>query len=83
MQGILAGLNDQVRRVREVAIKSSGNYHDFPEIMNRLKEIVTDQHEQRKIRGHQVSASEKFIKTLHSVCYDAGMTIKISGRSIG
>lgn len=51
MRGILAGLHDKARRVRSVAIKSSGNYRQYPEIANRLKEIVTDEKEIRKIRG--------------------------------
>jgi hypothetical protein len=56
MRGILVGLNDTVRRVRSVAIKSSGNYLQFREITTRLKEIVTDEHEIRKIRGQALSS---------------------------
>jgi hypothetical protein len=51
MRGILVGLNDKMRRVRAVAIKSSGNYHQFPEITNRLRELVADEQEKRKIRS--------------------------------
>ncbi|MBZ0301133.1 MAG: hypothetical protein K8J31_15405 [Anaerolineae bacterium] len=50
MQGILAGLDDPARRVRSVAIKSSGNYLEFPEITNRLQAIITDESEKRKHR---------------------------------
>ena len=50
MQGILAGLNDPKRRVREVAIKASGNYHSYSQITDRLKAMVTDDHETRRIR---------------------------------
>jgi hypothetical protein len=56
MRGILAGLNDKVRRVRDVAIKSSGNYHQFPEITSRLRELVTDEQEKRKIRGEALGS---------------------------
>ena len=56
MRGILAGLNDSERRVRSVAIKSSGNYLVFPEITNRLQAIVTDEGETRKIRGQALSS---------------------------
>ncbi len=56
MRGIVAGLNDKVRRVRVVAIKSSGNFHQFPQVTNRLREIVTDEQEKRKIRGEALSS---------------------------
>jgi HEAT repeat protein len=55
MQGILAGLNDPKRRVRSVAIKSSVNYLDFPEITNRLQAMVLDENEKRQIRGQALS----------------------------
>ncbi len=55
MRGILVGLNDPKRRVRSVAIKSSGNYLDFPEITNQLQAIVTNDNETRKIRGQALS----------------------------
>ncbi len=55
MHGILAGLSDQKRRVRFVAIKSSGNYHLFPEITQRLQAIITDEGEKRKIRRTALS----------------------------
>ena len=56
MRGILAGLNDVKRRVRTVAIKSCQNYLEFPEITDRLKAIVIDECEKRKIRGQALSA---------------------------
>lgn len=55
MRGILAGLHDKARRVRSVAIKSSANYHQYPDITKRLKEIVTDENEIRKIRGQALA----------------------------
>lgn len=56
MRGILAGLHDKERRVRTVAIKSSRNYHEFPEITNRLKEIALDEQEKRKIRDAAIGS---------------------------
>jgi hypothetical protein len=55
MRGILAGLNDDKRRVRSVAIKSSGNYHEFSKITDRLKAIAIDDSEKPKIREHAIS----------------------------
>jgi hypothetical protein len=51
MRGIVAGLNDPKRRVREVAIKSSSNFHDYPEVTERLRAMAADEHETRRIRG--------------------------------
>jgi hypothetical protein len=51
MRGILTGLSDPKRRVREVAIRSSPNYHAYPEITDRLGAMVTDERETRRIRG--------------------------------
>ena len=56
MQGILIGLNDPMRRVREVAIKSSAPYHEFPEITARLRAMVVDEAETRRIRGFALNA---------------------------
>lgn len=56
MQGILAGLNDPKRRVREVAIKASANVRAYPEITERLKAMVADEHETRRIRGLALDA---------------------------
>jgi hypothetical protein len=55
MRGILAGLNDEKRRVRSVAIKSSGNYHEFTDITGRLKVMAIDDAEKPKIREHALS----------------------------
>src|SRR5512136_1551037 len=56
MQGILAGLDDPKRRVREVAIKSSANFHSYPEITDRLKAIGADEHETRRIRNFALNS---------------------------
>lgn len=75
MRGVLAGLNDPMRRVRSVAVMSSGNYLHFPEITDRLKEIVTDAHEKRKIRSQALStlsgASQKAMEDLSETVTDA------------
>lgn len=55
MRGVLAGLNDPMRRVRSVAVMSSGNYLQFSEVTDRLKQLVTDEHEKRKIRSQALS----------------------------
>ena len=65
MEGILAGLRDEKRRVREVAIKSCLPYLHYPEIVERLEEMVRDEDETNKIRsaalhtlaGHGVGTS--------------------------
>lgn len=51
MQGILTGLRDKKRRVREVAIKSCQPYLHYPQIIERLEEMVTDEGETKRIRG--------------------------------
>jgi hypothetical protein len=56
MCGILTGLTDAKRRVREVAIKGSLNYRDHPEVALRLKAIITDDGEKRKIRRRALDA---------------------------
>lgn len=56
MRGILAGLSDAKRRVREVAIKSSLNYRDHPEVALRLKAIIMDDGEKRRIRRLAIDA---------------------------
>lgn len=75
MRGVLAGLNDPMRRVRSVAVMSSGNYLQFPEITDRLKEIVTDEDEKRKIRSQALStlagASQKAKEDLSETVTDA------------
>jgi hypothetical protein len=79
MQGILTGLSDPARRVREVAIHSSGNYHQFPEITNRLKEMVIDEGEKHKIRGQALSSlagfSQKAMEDLTQTATDALQTL--------
>jgi HEAT repeat protein len=56
LRGILAGLNDPKRRVREVAVKSSGNYLNDPAITDRLKAMVADATEKPKIRQQALRA---------------------------
>ncbi|GEM_PF-550586 len=56
MHGVLAGLNDDKRRIRSVAIKASGNFHEFPEITERLKAMAIDESEKPKIREHALSS---------------------------
>lgn len=74
MRGVLAGLNDPMRRVRSVAVMSSGNYLQFPEITDRLKQIVTDEQEKRKIRSQALStlsgASQKAMEDLSETVTD-------------
>ena len=60
MQGILTGLSDDQRRVREVAIQSSANFLQYSEITQRLAEIATDDGEKRKIRSRALSMLAAF-----------------------
>lgn len=64
MQGILSGLNDPKRRVREVAIKSSATYQPYPEITDRLKAMVADEHETRRLRTLALQALAGGVGTL-------------------
>lgn len=65
MHGILTGLNDQKRRVKEVAIKSCRSFLHYPEITEKLEALVIDEKEHKKIRsgalfcltGHGVGAT--------------------------
>jgi HEAT repeat protein len=50
MSGILSGLGDEERRVREVALKSSANYLSYVQISERMAELATDKSEKTKIR---------------------------------
>ncbi|MEM7030802.1 MAG: hypothetical protein AAF629_14645 [Chloroflexota bacterium] len=50
MQGILLGLQDEKRRVKDVAIKSCHHFLAFPEITQRLEALAVDDQEHRKIR---------------------------------
>jgi HEAT repeat protein len=85
MRGILAGLGDKVRRVRVVAIKASGNYHQFPEITNRLREIVTDEQEKRKIRGEALGslagAGGSVVEVVEDLTKTAAEALEILGRT--
>lgn len=51
MQGILIGLGDTKRRVKEVALKSYQPFLHYPEITARLEEMVADEGEHKKIRA--------------------------------
>jgi hypothetical protein len=55
MSGVLAGLNDEARRVCAVAIQASGNYLAYPEIVARLEAIVGDATLKRKLRRRALS----------------------------
>ena len=55
MRGVLAGLNDEVRRVCAVAIQASGNYLAYPEVVARLVEIARDATLKRKLRRRALS----------------------------
>ncbi len=55
MRGVLAGLNDEVRRVCAAAIQASGNYLDYPEIVARLQAIARDSSLKRKLRRRALS----------------------------
>lgn len=55
MRAVLAGLNDEARRVCAVAIQASGNYLAYPEIVARLEAIATDATLKRKLRRRALS----------------------------
>lgn len=55
MRGVLAGLNDETRRVCAVAIQASGNYLAHPEIVARLEAIARDATLKRKLRRRALS----------------------------
>lgn len=48
---LLAGLNDPARRVREVALKCTRNFRERSEVIGRLREILEDETEKRRLRG--------------------------------
>lgn len=50
MRGVLAGLNDEKRRVRAVAIQACPNYLEYDEIVARLEAIVREAGQKRKLR---------------------------------
>lgn len=55
MSGVLAGLNDEKRRVCAVAIQACPNYLDFDEIVARLEAIARDTELKRKLRRRALS----------------------------
>ena len=55
MSGVLAGLNDEKRRVCAVAIQACPNYLDFGEIVARLEAITRDTELKRKLRQRALS----------------------------
>ena len=55
-RGILLGLNDDQRRVREVAIKCASSFLTRPEIIQRLITLARHRGEIRRIRGHALNA---------------------------
>ena len=55
MRGVLAGLNDDARRVCAAAIQASGNYLAYPEIVTRLQAISRDSRLKRKLRRRALS----------------------------
>ncbi|MEM7130319.1 MAG: HEAT repeat domain-containing protein [Chloroflexota bacterium] len=50
LQGILAGLQDEKRRVRFVALQSCASYLHFPEVAKLLESMITNESEKRNIR---------------------------------
>ena len=55
MRALLAGLNDDTRRVCAVAIQASGNYLGYPEIVARLAAIARAASLKRKLRRRALS----------------------------
>ncbi len=55
MRGLLAGLNDETRRVCAVAIQACPNYLAYPEVVARLEEIAKDGDLTRKLRRRALS----------------------------
>ncbi len=55
MRGVLAGLNDEARRVIAVAIQACPNYLSYLEIAQRLEAIVRDSRIKRKLRRRALS----------------------------
>jgi hypothetical protein len=51
VKGIIVGLNDKKRRVREIAVKISRFFLHREEIVEKLKVIIEDAEEKRKIRN--------------------------------
>ena len=55
LQGLLAGLHDEKRRVRAVAIQACPNYLEHKAVAERLEEIVRDTGVKRKLRRRALS----------------------------
>lgn len=55
MRAVLAGLNDEARRVCAVAIQASGNYLGYAEIVAQLTAIARDSSLKRKLRRRALS----------------------------
>lgn len=55
-EGILSGLSDDKRRVREIAIKSCGPVMQGPEIAQQLKTIILNPDEKRRNKGAALMA---------------------------
>jgi len=55
MRAVLAGLNDDTRRVCAAAIQASGNYLAYPDIVARLAAIARDSRLKRKLRRRALS----------------------------
>ncbi len=55
MRGVLAGLNDDARRVCAVAIQASGDFLAYPQIVARLAAIASDATVKRKLRRRALS----------------------------
>ena len=55
MRGVLAGLNDDARRVCAAAIQASGHYLAYPEIVARLQAIARDSRLKRKLPRRALS----------------------------
>ena len=55
MRAVLAGLNDETRRVCAVAIQASGNYLGYEEVVARLSAIAKDSSRKRKLRRRALS----------------------------
>ena len=55
MRGVLAGLQDDQRRVCAVAIQASQNFLGYPEVAAQLAAIATDAGRKRKLRARALS----------------------------
>jgi hypothetical protein len=53
---ICSGLKDTKRRVRDVALKSCQPFLSHQDVVNRLREMVHDDKEKRKLRGGAIAA---------------------------